>query len=266
MKKSLFLALVLVMFIASSTFAAPLDDYSKAGNVGLSVWVMHAGLDTDRKSKEPWGPGFAESFDAANKWSLGGELTVTVAPKWAIGFEYAGTNGKHVQVQDFIGAYSTEERNKLSSSLVKVKYQVYKDERLFLAPYIGFARNRAKINNYQHRPMIGYAGYDYKTESRTSILAGVTAVYALDKPGKLKTYLDAAAGNKMYSWNIGVSYQVAKNLDFDFGYKHYMVKGLKYDYDKIVTTSNGAQGNFVDNGKIKSSSRGIYFGLSYKFI
>ena len=260
MKKSLFLAVILVMFLIGSVCAAPLDDYSKAGNVGLSVWLMHAGLDTDRKyNPDMWFPGLAKSYDSANKWNWGGELTVAFAPKWAAGFEYADTRGKFVHVHDW-GWGNTNEKSKLSSALFKIKYQAYKNERLFVAPYIGLARNKVKNSTSHYSPIFGDMKYDYKSESRKSILAGVTAVYSIDRSGRFKTYFDGAVGNKMYSWNVGVSYQVAKNLDFDFGYKHYMVKDLKYKYVKDTSW-----GTYMDNGKIKSTSRGIYLGLSYKF-
>lgn len=158
--------------------------------------------------------------------------------------------------------------SRLSSANVKIKYQAYKNDRLFVAPYVGMSINKNTFHRSDRDDGSYYGNYDYtrSTDRKTSILIGATTVYALDKGGRFKTYFDGAIGNKVYSWNVGLSCEIVKNLDFDFGYKYYQAK-MNYSYASFSGTSSGGIGTVTpaDHGTIKSKSKGIYFGLSYKF-
>ena len=263
MKKTLAVFLFSMLLMTSSALASPLDDYSKAGNVGVSIYTMRADMGNDYTSSAI--SELNSGVDFGNKWSWGGELTVTVAPKWALAFDYAQYKNKDVKLRDWGIA-----RDNLSSSLqstnLKIRYQALKNEKLSLVTYLGIGLNKSR-QFLRYDSVTGTSTLGYSTKRKTSLLAGVTVVYALDRDKRFKTYFDGALGNKMYSWNIGVSYEVVKNLELDFGYKCYQVRGLEYGYlETDLTSSGGVTHRYpADRGKIKSTSKGIYFGLSYKF-
>lgn len=257
MKKGIILAFILSL-LASSAMAAPLDDYSKAGNVGFSIYIIRSDMEDDRN-----GDGFHRVYSYGDKWSWGGELTISFAPKWAVSFDYAQHKNKD---KHFFSNIDRDDSmsSKLKSSNIKLKYQAYKNERLFVAPYLGIAVNKLKQSHTSDwtRSGLGVVNFNFETKRKNSLLAGVTLVYGVDKESKFKTYFDAAVGSKVYSWNLGISYEVAKNLDMDFGYRYYKAKGMGYHYPD---TGVGALVFLGDHGKIDSTSKGIYFGLSYKF-
>lgn len=271
MKESLFLAVVLVILSFGSALAAPLDDYSKAGNVGISIYVLRSDMEDGRKannSRTFEQELYNRSFSYGDKWNWGGEMTVSFAPKWAVAFEYSQAKNQKYR---FASAANWDEymSSRLKSTNIKLKYQAYKDERLFIAPYLGYSLNKLEQNELADytKSGFGFAKFDIETKRKSNLLAGVTLVYNLDKQGKFKTYFDSAVGSKVYSWNLGFSYAVAKNLDLDFGYKCYRVKGLKYNYPETTKiSSNGSSLTWgADYGEIKNTSKGIYFGLSYNF-
>ena len=267
MKKTIAMFLFSMLLLTGSSKASPLDDYSKAGNFGISIYTMRADMGDDYTGSIL--PRLNEGMDFSSKWSWGGELSVTVAPKWALSFDYAQYKNKDVKESDFGGGNGSYLSSRLQSSNIKLKYQAYAKERLTLTPYLGVGLNK----NRQFQTLdftaagAGTSTLGYSTKRKTSLMAGLTAVYALDREKRFKTYFDGALGNKMYSWNIGVSYELVKNLELDFGYKCYQVRGLEYDYpNTALTSSNGSSHVYSsDKGKIKSTSKGIYFGLSYKF-
>ena len=263
MKKFLATFLFSMLLLIGSTQASPLDDYSKAGNVGISIYTMRADMGDDYTgSRWYW---FNSGVDFGSKWSWGGELTVTVAPKWALSFDYAQYKNKERLAHDW-GLSKDNLSSSLRSTNLKLKYQAYAKERLTLTPYLGIGLNKSR-QFLRYGVMSNTSTLGYSTKRKTNLMAGLTAVYALDKEKRFKTYFDGALGSKMYSWNIGVSYEVVKNLEMDFGYKCYQVRGLEYGYPNTALTSSNGNIHYylADNGKIKSTSKGIYFGLSYKF-
>ena len=255
MKKGLLLTVFFTLLFTGSILAAPLDDYSKAGNVGLSIFTQRTDMSVSRKSNSPT---YSRTFDYDAKWNWGGELTVSVAKNWALSFDYLDSKNKEMPLSSATSP-ADYRSSKLKSHNIKLKYQAYKDDKLFVAPYLGLAMNKHSV-----ALMVPHS---FNTERKTSVLAGVTLVYGLDKDNRFKTYFDGAIGNKVYSWNIGVAYGVSKNLDFDFGYRYYRSKGMRYDYptSSVFVPPTGMIALAGDNGKIDSKSKGFYFGLSYKF-
>ena len=267
MKKTLATFLFSMLVLTGSVLASPLDDYSKAGNVGISIYTMNSDMSDDYTgSRWSW---FNEGTDFGNKWSWGGELAVTVAPKWALSFDYAQYKSKDAKVRDRNVSDAEYLSSRLKSTNIKLKYQAYANEKLTLAPYLGVGLNKSRQFYTIDNTVLGHSivTLGYSTKRKTSVMAGVTAVYALDREKRFKTYFDGALGNKVYSWNIGVSYEVVKNLELDFGYKYYQVRGLEYGYPEteLLTSTSSVYAYAPDRGKIKSTSKGIYFGLSYKF-
>lgn len=265
MKKSLFMAILLVIFVAGGVLAAPLDDYSKAGNVGISIYTIRSDSKDKRQTATDDSVNntyFSRSFFYDNKWNWGGEITVSFAPCWAFSTDYSQVKSNKGNFFND-GMHNMNMKTKLTSTNIKLKYQAYKDSRIFIAPYLGVAVNKLR----QTDKTVEFTGlyseaHSFESKRKSNLLAGLTLVYSLDKTGSLKTYFDAAVGSNVYSYNIGLSYRLAKNLDLDFGYKYSQIKNLKYSYP-VANYPNTFRP--ADNGKIKNTSKGIYFGLSYKF-
>ena len=261
MKKGIFFILALFMLISNGVQAAPLNDYSKSGTVSLSVSILHN--DFKVREKLISGGGIVQHRSLGNKWNISGEVTVTIAPRWAISLDHTSANANKKLLGIQPGVRIQYEKPKLQSTNLKFKYQVYKKDGLFVAPYLGISRNRASLSD----DIIDLGGLgtgnvtlDFKTKAKISPTAGVTIVYDLDKKGSFKTYLDASVGTKMYSWNVGVSYKIAKNLDFNLGYQYYQASGLTYNYRKPVPPVT-----FSGHGEYKIKNKGIYLGVSYRF-
>ena len=258
------LAAAFALLTAGSACAAPLDDYSKAGNVGIGVYTMRTNMKDDRESTHDF---FNRTFDYGNKWNWGGELTVSFAPKWALSLDYLSSKNREYMFYSNMPDDSYMS-SKLKSANIKLKYQAYRDGKLFVAPYLGVASNKLKQTARDDASRNGYgvAEFAFNTKRKTSLLAGVTLVYGIDKDQRFKAYFDGAVGSSMYSWNMGLSCEVAKNLDFDFGYRYYRSK-LNYGYADTAIVDSSGQAIIVagNSGKINSTSKGIYVGLSYKF-
>ena len=267
MKKYLLVTLLLTMLLTSSAQAAPLDDYSKAGNWGVSIFTQRTDMDDTITSTTNTASGkrFFDYDDA--KWSWGGEVTVSVMPRFALSFDYLGSKSKDTVLFTAPSGYFASNSSKLNSYNIKLKYQVYKDEKLFIAPYLGVALNKLQQKYTPNYPAMGYFTHSYDSKRKTSVLAGVTAVYSLDKDNRFKTYFDGAVGNKVYSWNLGLAYGVSKNLDLDFGYRYYRAKDMSYAHPDTpyVTSSGWPTYMAAVYGTMDSKSKGLYFGLSYRF-
>jgi len=244
------------MLSSSSVLAAPLDDYSRAGNGNVSITIMNNDARNVEKTNRA-----TSGISFGNKISFGTEVTIAVAPRWALSLDYSLFNSDRQRIRTVPGNYSWDEKYKLNSINFKVKYQAYKKGRFFVAPYIGVARNQAKL--YGDFWNLGGIGndfkYNYSTKSRISVMGGVTLVYNLDRAGKLSTYFDGSLGYKMYSWNFGVTYKVAKNFSLDVGYKYYEAK-LYYHVDEY----RGAI-HLKGQGDYHMKNKGIYLGLNYNF-
>ena len=269
MKKVLFLTVLLTLLLAGSALAAPLADYSKAGNFGISIFAQRTDMEDDRtvEGGDPDSLGaYNRKFDYGAKWSWGGEMTVSFAKGWALSFDYLDSKNKETLYNPVTTIFQFGMYSRLKSHNIKLKYQAYKSDKLFIAPYLGVALNKLQQNNMVYLSGADATLFSMETERKTSVLAGLTLVYGLDKNNRLKTYFDGAIGNKVYSWNLGLAYGVSKNLDLDFGYRYHKAK-LRYDYPDTQTISSGGTPGtfFADHGKIDSTSKGIYFGLSYKF-
>lgn len=234
MKRTLLLAFILVFCLSASVFAAPLNDYSKPGNFSLGLWWQRSEMKDDLENlTNP----FAASYNFDSKWNVFGEATIVVAPKLALSLDYGSYQSGQVQ-------FPVDATIKLNSLNFKVKYEAYNKDRLFLAPYLGLARNKMNLTQ---------RGITAKSNTKNSFLLGLTTVYGLDKDERLKAYLDLGFGNKARGWNLGMSYQVAKNLDFDLGYKWYKAKDMTYVSE------------FGDIINCDITSKGVYLGMTYRF-
>ena len=275
-KKVLLLTVILTLLLTGSALAAPLDDYSKAGNVGISLFIQRSEMKDDMKVEDAEYTSTFDVFDRAfnygEKGSLGGELTVSIAKGLAFSFEYLDSKNKQDHHFSSYGGGMLSNyylSSHLKSHNFKLKYQAYKSDRLFIAPYLGVSLNKTQQSNIRIFGVLNDTlEHSITSKRKTSALAGVTLVYGLDKDNRLKTYFDGSVGNKVYSWNLGLAYGVSKNLDLDFGYRYYKSKDMSYDFPRtdVTTPITGSTITVgANSGKISSTSKGIYLGISYKF-
>ena len=98
LKKSIFLVIAMMLFSMGSAFAAPLDDYSRAGNVGLSIYTMRSHMEDERRTQAGNASNniMSRNYSYGSKWNWGGEVTVSVAPKLAISVDYSNYKNNEV--------------------------------------------------------------------------------------------------------------------------------------------------------------------------
>ena len=181
MKKRLVLivALAIVLLMAGSALAAPLTDYSKAGNAALSL----RGKDNR----------ISLGGDSFSKTGYDMNLTFTVARNFALEFDYGGPVKKTVSGTDI----------KYLNYDLKYKYMAAKNDIVTLIPYLGLTYDRFSVDGL------------YK-DSKNKAIIGATGVFSLIGPYKL--YLDVGVGSKFASWEVGASYAIIGGVEFDLGY------------------------------------------------
>jgi len=228
--KKIALLVALTFLVSSLAFAAPLDNYKKAGNAALGIFYKY-----DKISSDAIGGGTGKSSESA----LAFNLAATIAKNLALEFNYGG-NPKVAMVAAGGGAGSAYGNLKYLDYDIKIKYMATKANKMAVTPYVGFAYDKIK-DKYPSAPQ-----FDEK-DSRGQAIIGVAGVFTL--ANKFKAYADVGLGTKLFAWKVGLSYEVAKKLDIDLGYSWRRCEFKEY----------------AGVNEPKLTKKGLLFGITIKF-
>jgi opacity protein-like surface antigen len=277
------LAFLLTVSLSGVVLAAPLDNADKAGRVALtisSMWNKTKADGTANFGGDHAGVSGPIDFETGTKANLGLALDVSIAPKFIFSVDYMNNNNKGSdQINTTVDAGAVTGTPALngipaSASLdynpdiklrimnFKLKYQAYKDDHVFFAPYIGMASYRAKaevngavLTATAEVPVYGTQSFTKSLgnqsasgNTKNKFIVGFTTVANLTKDKKAKVYLDAGVGNDIYSWDVGISYDIVKNLSFGLGYRYQKVKDISISHagiNPVLTTDASIKGLYV---------------------
>lgn len=240
MKKYILFSLVAIvcsMLIVSPGFASPLADYS-LGKTAVDIsWMPNLNMKDQ----------FAATYmEYAGEWSehngkkgnFAWGLTTGLGGKWAV--QYRQFNPESKRSNDEVPSYygmKTQEFN--------VLYKVDNNLSLFAGWH------QAK-----------YTSSDTYNGARTTRTADNKDVLQAGLVGTMKIapktllYGIAGIGKDLANYETGVSYEVAKDLEFNLFYRYKKVEKLKNAVD-----IEGGLSPFIDN----VTAKGVGFGFTYKF-
>lgn len=198
MNKKLLLATVMGLTLAASTaMAAPLDDYS-AGKVAVDVgfnWGSKTKLDSDVDS-------------ISNKPAMNAGVTVGLGNKMAVQYKYDNWQTKTVynEIDSVQFGYQKHQLN--------LMYQVAPG----ISPYVGWRHDKGNMNVSDLGTLSG---------SDNILQVGVLGQLKFAN-NKAKLWGDIAVGTKnRQSYEVGVGYEVVKNIDLNVTYQYNNIDSVK---------------------------------------
>ena len=229
MKKTVILTMTAAtMLTASIGFAAPLTDYS-AGKTSIDLTWRNS--DTEAGDT---------SFD--KKYNLDWGITTALGNNFAI--QYNGYNAKS---KDTL-SWSDDEETGISHLDLKTKEFniLYKlDKNLFA--YTGLVSIKAEENaNVSYTDGSPSENESYSSKTKKKVQFGLIGTTKLSD--KTTAYAQVGVAKDFTNWKVGVSQEIAPNLELNVDYRGLKVKKLDVDDEKFDVTS-----------------KGLGFGVTYKF-
>lgn len=218
-RKVMITAAAVATMICSGVSAAPLTDYS-VGKTAIDMVVRSSDINIDGADVSP-------SYD--KKTNLDWGITTGVGSKFAV--QYNGYNAKS-KTTTFIDSV---EKAEVKAQEFNVLYQIDPN----LSVYAGSIKVKGSVTEVED----GYTvGIPSKSKAQFGLI-GSTKI-----ADKTTAYASFAVASDITNWKIGVSQEIAPNLEFNIDYRSLKVK------DVVVT------GESFD-----VTSKGIGYGITYKF-
>jgi predicted porin len=235
MKKKAILAMAAATMLTTSIgFAAPLSDYS-AGKTSIDLtWRQSDVKTTDSEAETSFG----------KKSNLDWGITTGLGNNFAI--QYNGYNAKS---KDAVSWSDVDETGishvDLKTQELNVLYKLNKN----VSVYTGLVRLKAEENaNVSYTDGSPSETESYSTKTKNKIQFGVIGSTKLAE--KTTAYAQVGVASNFNNWKVGVSQEIAPNVEFNVDYRR--LKAKKLDF-------GGDDGNF------DVSSKGIGFGITCKF-
>ena len=239
MKKVILTSAILLAFSAVG-MASPLTDYSQ-GKVAVDISVRPS-MDVEGSDSS----GILKADGKNNNLDLG--LTVGLGNKFA--FQYKNNHGdsKKYLVNDIIYGYAINGtiHSELKAQEFNMLYKVDKS----LSAFLGYTTAKASLHasgTVDGQPAAGSLAGNSANGYQVGLI-GTTLI-----GDKAVAYGVLGIGNKISSYEIGLSYEVAKDIDLNIFYKDTKYKKLKLEY-------NGTQ-----SGEFDYKASGIGYGVTFKF-
>jgi hypothetical protein len=220
MKKSAMIAAAAVAtMICSGVSAAPLTDYS-AGKTAIDLTIRSSDIKLESSR--------TISYD--NKSNLDWGITTGLGNKFAI--QYNGYNAKSKDTTFSSSIESAEVKTQEFNLL----YQLDKN----ISVYTGLVKAKGCVN------AVGSSSYHADDKSKMQLgIIGTTKI-----GDKTTAYASLAVASDITNWKIGVSQEIAPNLDFNLDYRNMKISDVTY---------------LGVNGDYDVTSKGIGYGVTYKF-
>lgn len=214
MKKAI-LTLALLFVFTSMAFASPLTDYS-AENTSIDItWRPNTSM-TNNYTSGMFGSS-SDTFDG-KRGTFDWSVTTGLGNNFALQYSQYRPEGRY----DY--GMNTKELNML--------YKMNKN----MSVFAGYHR-------------AGFIG-DYVDNKTSCLQAGIIAYNKVAE--KTTLYGLVGAGEKMLNWEVGVSQEVAKNLELNFNYRYKRVQDFSTEY-------------YGTTYKEDIIAKGFGYGVTYKF-
>lgn len=221
MKKKVSLAItVATMLSANIGFAAPLTDYS-AGKTAIDLTFRNS--DVNDK-----GPSYDISLNKKSNLDWG--ITTGLGNQFAIQYNGYNAKTKDTTISSITG------NGELKTQEFNVLYQIDKN----VSAYTGIVRSKWSINDSTPSSS--------STDTKSKLQFGLIGSTKI--ADKTTAYASFAVASDYTNWKIGLSQEIAPNLDFNVDYRRLQVKKL---------TGN----DFTD--QVDITAKGVGFGVTYKF-
>lgn len=233
--KKLLLTSALVLGISSACFASPLSDYSQ-GKIALDI---NARPSMDLKVSAQ---GESGELDG-NNTNLDLGLTAGLGNKWAIQYRNSTANSK-----DFSGDVydiGVNAHTQLKAQELNALYQFNKN----VSGFVGLTKASAKVKGSIAVDGDTYSG-EISGKDTNGYQVGVIGTNKI--ADKTNAYGIISAGNKITNYEIGVSYDVAKDTELNLFYRDTKYKDLRLN--------DGA-----DFPEFDYQAKGVGYGLTLKF-
>ena len=203
--------------------AAPLNDYS-AGKTQVDLtWRQN---DTNTKS-------IMGDADFSKKGNMEFGITTGLGNNFALQYNNYNAKSKDTDFVNVGGPFTANANFKMQE--FNVLYKV--DENLSV--YTGIASVKGNFNSTNGNP---------ESDTKNKIQFGVIGSTKLAE--KTTAYAQVGFASNLTNWKIGVSQEVAPNVELNLDYSSLQVKKMAFN--------NGM-------GDVDMTSKGLGFGVSYKF-
>lgn len=223
MKKSTVLAMVAATMLTTSVgFAAPLNDYS-TGKTSIDLTFRQS--DVNAK-----GPDFSDSLDKKGNLDFG--ITTGLGNNFALQYNGYNAKSKVTALPDGDGG-TYNEQGTLKLQELNVLYKLDKN----VSAFAGLVKVKGEVSA---------DGDSISSNSKNKVQFGLIGSTKL--ADKTTAYAQVGFASDYTNWKVGVSQEIAPNLEFNVDYRRINAKKLNFaDTDIDVTT------------------KGIGVGVTYKF-
>lgn len=225
MKKTL-LASAFILAFSTVAFAAPLTDYSQ-GKVTADVSVRPS---TD-----------LGNYKDSNNLEYG--VTAGLGNNFAIQYKNSDTDSKKLPFSsNYQGTIVTGTmKGELKAQELNLLYQLNDN----VSAFVGLTQAKMGLSHHATGGGITVAGNIAGKSANGMQIGFVTTEKLADR---LNGYTMLALGNKVYQYELGVSYEVSKDVDFNVFYKSTKYKNLT-----------------LQSAEFDANVKGIGYGLTAKF-
>jgi predicted porin len=225
MKKTAILVMTAATMVTTSLgFAAPLSDYS-AGKTSVDLTWRQSSLDANSQ-------GATDALSKKGNMEFG--ITTGLGNNFALQYTNANSKSKDTDLPDGAGG-TYRENGSLKMQEFNVLYKLDKN----VSAYVGMVNLKGTIND---------EGSGTASGSKNKLQFGVMGSTKL--ADKTTAYAQVGVASSFTNWKIGISQEVAPNLELSIDYRRTQAKKMSFD--------NGL-------GDVDMTAKGIGVGLSYKF-
>lgn len=225
MKKTAILAMAAATMVTTSVgFAAPLSDYS-AGKTSVDLTWRQSSIDATSQS-------VTDSLSKKGNMEFG--ITTGLGGNFAFQYTNANNKSKDTNLPDGSGG-TYRENGSLKTQEFNVLYKMDKN----VSAYVGMVNLKGTINDEDSGTSSG---------SKNKMQFGLMGSTKLGD--KTTAYAQVGFASSFTNWKVGISQEVAPNLELNIDYRRTQVKKMSFD--------NGL-------GDVDMTAKGLGVGVSYKF-
>lgn len=235
MKKSAIIAVAAITtMICSGVSAAPLTDYS-AGKTAIDLTFR--GSDVDVRNST--GNRFLFNKKSSVEWGV----TTGLGNNFAI--QYNNFNAKTKDTLTYQDAYETD----LGNANFKIQeFNLLYKLNTNISLYAGFVKYKLIGNDYKSVTGVGGGNTQSSASSNTINKMQIGLLSSTKIADKTTAYAQVGVASDFLNWKVGVSQEIAPNLEFNIDYRRIEAK-------KITITNNS----------IDATIKGLGYGVTYKF-
>lgn len=225
MKKTAILAMAAATMVTTSVgFAAPLSDYS-AGKTSVDLTWRQSSIDATSQS-------VTDSLSKKGNMEFG--ITTGLGGNFAFQYTNANNKSKDTNLPDGSGG-TYRENGSLKTQEFNVLYKMDKN----VSAYVGMVNLKGTINDEDSGTSSG---------SKNKMQLGLMGSTKLGD--KTTAYAQVGFASSFTNWKVGISQEVAPNLELNIDYRRTQAKKMSFD--------NGL-------GDVDMTAKGLGVGVSYKF-